>query len=319
MQHEQAIVVCAFGWGKRFRLYRETLYVCNKAYRLAGLTQVRLTTQQALGVPSARLDLQFGRESVVLRGIAAVEDARRAAEYLVSWCGKGQREEASQASMGEQISTRELPASPSQAMFHERTTRPVDIPPLFALGREPHTGKGLLSGWKRERMTERLSGADVLSAINVPVRLDGGEQAYYSSRATRCGEPISETSRTTYPAQDHGLLILTDRRLLFIGRRSQLILEYAHLLRISRLAGALSFEADHWQKRAIFTMPQPETCASRLEAISTSQSVLNAPPRARVSSPGAAREHPYISFSPAPSSSLPSTNPQGERVELTHM
>src|SRR5579864_7191511 len=80
MQYEQAIVACAFGWGKEFRLYKETLYVCNRAYRLSRLTKVQFITQRALGVPSARLELRFGREAVVLRGIAAIEEARRAAE-----------------------------------------------------------------------------------------------------------------------------------------------------------------------------------------------------------------------------------------------
>lgn len=273
MQIEQAIVVCAFGWGKEFRLYRETLYVCNKAYRLARLTQVRLVTQQAFGVPSARLELRFGRETVNLRGIAAVDEARRAAEYLLSWCGVGEQggtrkplppvtgdtspHKTPQIPPGSTVDTQSLPF------------RPADTPYLFTLRmrKEPHTGKGLLSGWRRERMTEQLAQADVLPSIAVPVRLQDGEHACYSSRATRRGEPIKETMRTTYPAQDHGLLILTDRRLLFIGRKSQLVLDYVHLLHISRLEGTLAFEADHWQKRAIFSMPQPETCAARLEAV----------------------------------------------------
>lgn len=302
MQIEQAIVVCAFGWGKEFRLYRETLYVCNKAYRLVRLTQVRLVTQQALGVASARLELRFGRETVNLRGIAAVDDARRAAEYLLSWCGVGEQDRARKPRLpatgdtsphkAPQIppynpaETQSLPLRPADAQgeddvagmnkkglpalkFHEQLTRPVDIPHLFTLRmhKEPHTGKGLLSGWRRERMTEQLARADVLSPIAVPVRLQDGEHAYYCSRATRCGEPIKETLRTTYPAQDHGLLIMTNQRLLFIGRKSQLVLDYVHMLHISRLEGTLAFEADHWQKRAIFSMPQPETCAARLEAI----------------------------------------------------
>lgn len=324
MQIEQAIVVCAFGWGKEFRLYRETLYVCNKAYRLVRLTQVRLVTQQALGVASARLELRFGRETVNLRGIAAVDDARRAAEYLLSWCGVGEQDrarkprlpatgdapphKAPQIPPNNHAETQSLPLRPAEVKrrgeaslpggtsppplrpadaqgeddvagmnkkglpalkFHEQLTRPVDTPHLFTLRmhKEPHTGKGLLSGWRRERMTEQLARADVLSPIAVPVRLQDGEHAYYCSRATRCGEPIKETLRTTYPAQDHGLLIMTNQRLLFIGRKSQLVLDYVHMLHISRLEGTLAFEADHWQKRAIFSMPQPETCAARLEAI----------------------------------------------------
>jgi hypothetical protein len=263
MQYEQALVVCAFGWGKEFRLYKETLYVCNKAYRLARLTQVRLTTQHTLGVASACLELRFGSETVRLRGIAAVEDARRAAGYLTAWRDDKRGNTPRQSSTGE-TSPRKLPQELA-CIFHEQATHPVDTPPLLLPGGEPRTSPQ--PGWKLDRRTEHLSRADVLPPISVPVRLESGEQAYYCSRATRCGEPIAETLRSTYPAQDHGLLILTDRRLLFIGRRSQLVLEYAHLLRIARLEGALAFETDHWQKRAIFTMPRPETCASRLEAI----------------------------------------------------
>ncbi|HEV2580284.1 MAG TPA: hypothetical protein VGT44_05480 [Ktedonobacteraceae bacterium] len=304
MQDEQALVVCAFGWGKEFRLYREMLYVGSRGYRLTGLTQVQLKTQQTLGVASASLDLRFGRETVALRGIAAVDDARRVAEYLVSWCGEGQKTGPRLSSRGEtaplkqaeltQRTWQPLPSPiPQTLTLHEQVTRPVDTPQLLSFGKDPQTGPK--HNWKQERKTERLAQAEVLPVINVPVRLESGEQAYYCSRATRCGELIKETLRSTYPAQDHGLLILTDRRLLFIGRKSQLVLEYAHLLRISRLEGALSFETDHWQKRAIFTTPQPDLCIARLEAILQTRAAARQPgtgpvtPRVAAYAPGVAQ------------------------------
>ena len=71
----------------------------------------------------------------------------------------------------------------------------------------------------------------------------------------------------TYPAQDHGLLILSNKRIVYLGRKSQIVLDFAHLLHVSRLRGAVAFEADHWQKRVIFALSRPEECAAYVEAI----------------------------------------------------
>ncbi len=328
MRNEQALVVCAFGWGKEFRLYRETLYVANTTYRLIDLTGVRLVRRQALGVPSARLELQFGRRTVVLRGIAAVEEASKAAEYLATWCQERPREEADVPASDSSLSLHlmqptkqprqttqmtpfmlslpSLPSSPTTT-FHERVTHAISAPetPLaLAQRKERHTE--IQRGWRRERKMghlarEKTQGAQVTQAtkaapaelpvVTVPVRLAEGEQAHFSAKATHCGERISETLRSTYPAQDHGLLILTNRRMLYIGRKSQIVLEYQHLLHLSRLHGALAFEADHWQKRALFTMTHSEACAACLEAILQKN---NAPAQSSISSlsglPGSSSE-----------------------------
>jgi hypothetical protein len=304
MRNEQALVVCAFGWGKEFRLYRETLYVANTTYRLTDLTGVQLVRRQALGVPSARLELQFGRKMVVLRGIAAVEEAGRAAEYLATWCEDRAGEADGMMEMrpfmlslpslplplsSPSVSSSSSSSLPFTTTFHERVTNPVETPLALAQRKERYTE--IQRGWRRERKTEHLGREkaqkeqkpqatlagrderaaralrDELPVVTVPVRLAEGEQAYFSVKATHCGERISETLRSTYPAQDHGLLILTNRRMLYIGRKSQMVLEYRHLLRLARLQGALAFEADHWQKRAIFTLSNPEACAACLEAI----------------------------------------------------
>ncbi len=273
MGNEQALVACAFGWGKEFRLYRETLYVCDTTYRLTDLTGVSLVTRQALGVPSARLELQFGQKTVVLRGIAAVADAGKAAEYLATWCDNQPAERAANSS-NSSTSLQALPQTTPTSVFRERATRPFEAP--FTLRQRKERFTEMQHGWRRERKTEHVPHEETLPVVSVPVRLAEGEQAHYSAKATHCGERISETLRSTYPAQDHGLLILTNRRMLYIGRKSQMVLEYQHLLHISRLHGALAFEADHWQKRAIFTMPHSEACAACLEAIVQKTSVRQA-------------------------------------------
>ena len=208
MDSGQAIAVCAFGWGKEFRLYHDYLCIEGKHHRLCELTQVQSTFRTVLGISSACLELQFGRKKLVLRGIAAIDDARNIAAYLTSWC--------------QNMDTYTLPVVP------------------------------------------------------VPICLVPGEQAHYSANATLCGERLQETFHTvsptsavspTYPAQDHGLLIVTNKRIMYVGRKSQIVLDYTHLLHVSRLRGAIAFEADHWQKRVIFTLSHPEECAAYIEAI----------------------------------------------------
>ena len=202
MDSGQAMAVCAYGWGKEFRLYHEYLSIGSKHYRLCDLTEVQTRFRTVLGIPSASLELEFGREKLVLRGIAAIDEVRSIVEYLTSWCQK------------------------------------VD--------------------------------ASMMPVVAVPVCLVPGEQAHYSTNATLCGERMQEAlhpAYLTYPAQDHGLLILSNKRIVYLGRKSQIVLDFAHLLHISRLRGAVAFEADHWQKRVIFTLSRPEECAAYVEAI----------------------------------------------------
>lgn len=234
------LVVCAFGWGKEFRLYHDYLFVNGKHYRLQELTHVFSTCRTVLGVPSASLELRFGSKKLTLRGIAAIDDVGRVVEYLTPWC------------------------KPIDSIFHERDTRPVETP-LPVSGRERHTQKQ--NSWRLPETNKQYAQVDTMPLIAVPVRLARGEGAYYSTQATLCGERIQETSRYTYPAQDHGLLILTDRRIIYIGRKSQLVLDYPRLLHVSRLRGAIAFEAEHWQKRVIFQVPRPEECATCAEAM----------------------------------------------------
>ena len=235
-----ALVVCAFGWGKEFRLYTDYLVVDGKYHRLQELTRVHITCRTVLGVPSASLELCFRSKKLTLRGIAAVDDVRGVVEYLTPWCKS------------------------VDATFHERATHPVETP-LPVPYQERRTQK--LKSWRLPETGKQFAQVDTLPLVTVPVRLARGEGAHYSTQATLCGERIQETSRYTYPAQDHGLLILTDRRIIYIGRKSQLVLDYPRLLHVSRLRGAVAFEAEHWQKRVIFEVPHPEECATCVEAI----------------------------------------------------
>jgi hypothetical protein len=233
-----ALMVCAFGWGKEFRLYSDYLVVDGKHYRLQELLHVHSTFRTVLGVSSASLELYFRSKKLTLRGIAAIDDVHRIVEYLTPWCKS------------------------LDAAFHERVTRPVETP---LPGRERQTRKE--KSWRLPETGKQYAQVDTMPVVAVPVRLARGEGAHYSTAATLCGEHIQETSRYTYPAQDHGLLILTARRIIYIGRKSQLVLDYPRLLHVSRLRGAIAFEAEHWQKRIIFEVPRPDECATCVETM----------------------------------------------------
>jgi hypothetical protein len=220
MSKEQPLAECAFGWGQVFRLYSDYMDINGTPYALRALTRIRPTFRTVMGIPSARLELWFGRKKVILRGIAAVEDARAVLEYLSSWCQQ-------------------------ESILEQPTASVIAV--------------------RKKRRNQRLR--ESLPSIPVPVRLLAGEVAYYSAVATLCGEPIGEGSRITYPVRDQGTLILTNRRMIYIGRKSQVVIDYAHLLHASRLRGAIAVESDYRDRREIFEIRKPEECAQYLETI----------------------------------------------------
>jgi hypothetical protein len=70
------------GWARCNRLYEDHLEIDGATYSLNELVQVRPVYHRIIGIPSARLELRFKKKNVRLRGIAAVEDARKIAAYL---------------------------------------------------------------------------------------------------------------------------------------------------------------------------------------------------------------------------------------------
>jgi hypothetical protein len=121
-------------------------------------------------------------------------------------------------------------------------------------------------GFDVEKLARMLQNG-MLPAVSAPIRLQPGEYAHYSIDATRCREPLRTAKRYTYIARDHGVLILTSERMIYIGRRSQIVLSYARLLHVSRLRGAIAFMADHWSRREIFELQRPLECTMYLEYI----------------------------------------------------
>jgi len=294
MQNEWAIVVCAFGWGQEFRLYQDHLRVNGNNYALRELTSIRSSYRQVMGIPSARLKLRFGKKKLVLRGIASIEDAQKVVQYLTQWCKLPVPQAGflnvstlvtgvTRVNTDEPLSHPTLeecePVTQGDISFKElaqAVTAPVATPHWGYVSNietgEPHAEHSLSARRKRQLRKEQAQfdqflEEDILPTVAVPVRLQPGEQAHYCADVTLCGERIGESVRYTYPALDHGTLILTNRRMIYIGRRSQIVLDYAHFLHISRLRGAIAFEADHWNKRVLFEVRDPLECTMYTKCI----------------------------------------------------
>ena len=343
MSNEQALLDCTFGWGKTCHLYTDSIEIAGKSYNLEDLTAIRPTYRTILGVPSARLELYFGLQRLVLRGIPDQETARLLVARLQPYCaaephavrarsrtGKARSVAREQARRWER-STKlpAIPVSPAESASAGDTSEPLkpstrseDVPSALsfddfapsivengAFGAESSLSDNAeqesdvpLPGqddvWRladsRPLHTPRFQPplrsihlvppgqklqdihslpipavkSSVLPVIHVPVRLQPGECAHYSIGASLCSDRISGSDRAPYPPLDHGLLILTNRRIFYIGKRSQLVLAYTHLWYVSLLHNAIALHIEQQFRRIIIELEHPQEWASRIEQLS---------------------------------------------------
>jgi len=255
---------------------------------LNDLTHVHQLYRNVMGIPSARLELYFGEKKLVLAGIAEIEDAQKTAACLTTRLNAShptQQEELAQAV------TEEVDIPGRKGMLRgqcERTRARVRIERFRQRWLQGH-GEDSTHENQFGRQARREGG---LLEVAVPVRMLPGERAHYITDAALCGErteiPPGHLRPTwqgasleyfgklssfpygrgrLYPALDQGMLILTSRRVIYIGRKSQVMLDNINLLHVSRLRGAIALHADQWQKRHIFEMRRPLECAMCLEYI----------------------------------------------------
>jgi len=288
MRYESPIATCTYGWGRVFRLYNDYLEANGARHALNDLTHVRQLYRNVMGIPSARLELYFGERKLVLAGIPEIEDAQKTVAYLTTRLNAfhmTQQEELAQA-VTEEV---EIPGRKRMLRDQcERTRARVRIERFRQRWLQGHsvdsTGEYQCGGQARREGS--------LPEVAVPARMLPGEYAHYITDAALCGErnevPPGQLPTTRqgaslqyfgnlssspygrgrlYPVLDQGMLILTSRRVIYIGRKSQVMLDYINLLHVSRLRGAIALQADHWQKRHIFEMRRPLECAMYLEYI----------------------------------------------------
>jgi len=112
---------------------------------------------------------------------------------------------------------------------------------------------------------------NTLPSVAVPLRLLPQEVAHYCVESTLCCEtPVAtgeQTPRFTYAPTDQGRLILTSTRLIYLGKRGQIVLEYGRLTHVSRLRNAIVFAADSWSQRHVFEVSRPLECAMYLDNV----------------------------------------------------
>jgi hypothetical protein len=288
LRKETPLAECSYGWGQVFRLYHDRLEVNGASYPLNKLAHVRPVYQHVMGIDSVRLELRFGGKRLILRGIAAIDDARRAITYLNSVylgldndlcddeaCGGGIYDARSDDRQAQSIAPPHCPSTASYQSPQRIITAKVAAASWERFRRDQrerrerriHIERMLREfGFDVEQLEQRLK-EEALPEIAVPLRLLPGERAHYSADAALCDEPVSSPACSTYPARDHGLLILTNKRLLFLGRKSQVVLDYARLTDVVRLRGAVALEAKHWYKREIFEVQRPLECVMYLECL----------------------------------------------------
>lgn len=348
MSNEQALLNCTFGWGQTCRLYYDSIEIAGKAYDLKDLTSIQPSYRTVLGVPSARLELSFGLDHLVLRGIADQDIARLMVSHLQPYCSttphtacrRARSRHArnlarAQARAWERTnklpaildSPRDTPAFARSAASsaHDEATASTssftEEPPtdehisLAAVPKAPVEDTSLTPGETLEAFAQLASNlstyasplptafwqpphtprfqpplhsvhlipphqkfdsssipvpavkSSVLPIIHVPVRLQHGECAHYSIGAILCSDRISNSARATYPPLDNGLLILTNRRVLYIGKRCQFTLAYTHLWYVSLLHTAVALHIEGQFRRVIVELEHPHEWASRIELL----------------------------------------------------
>ena len=302
----EPIIECVYGWGQVMRLYDDHLDIGGTSYPLLDLIAVHSNYYHVLGVPSVRLELCFKYKKVVLRGIAAIEIAQRTASYLSAFCRlqtpevalapvdkvrvnlsqwitdvaqeNRQTDDVRQVGMIQQATT--------ETVTHMRMTDEYRVEPrkkflAFKMPRWQLIGQEQRQrrmkriqaerakrehGFDVEQLVQQLQ-AETLPQVYVPTRLLTGEFAHYCTNTTLCEEALSGAKQSSYCVKDQGMLILTDRRMIYIGRRRQLVLDYSRLLHVSRLPGAIAVLSESWARRELFEVQFPLECTMYLDAI----------------------------------------------------
>src|SRR5450755_3509355 len=249
------IIECVYGWGQLVQVYDDYLDVSGRRYALNELVSVRPIYHRMMGISSVRLELHFKRKKVILRGIAAIATAQKIV-----------------ACLKEHI---QVTGEYNLQAYARSTTTQMGIPRWQLIRQEQRARKLKQTqaerakrehGFDVEQLAQRLQYGP-LPQIYVPTRLLAGEYAHYCTDATLREEPLPGSMQPGYQINDQGMLILTSKRMMYIGRRRQRVLSYNHLLHISHLQGAIAILSETWSRREIFEMRLPLECTMYLEAI----------------------------------------------------
>lgn len=298
-QTPEPLIIFTYGWGRICRLYRDHLDIDDTIYPLAELVHVRPRYHRVMGVTSARLTLRFREEDVVLRGIAAINEVHQAVTYLTMRCDANL---APRRKM-EKVSLPAISADTQQpSLLQRQYSNNSDTPGIQMVAQTPQiaqqvtqtttkpvavlSSSSTLKQHARARRREQLEKlrsiriygfdvdklarklqAETLPPIPVPLHLVSGERAYYSTDATLCSKATRESESSHFILKDCGTLILTNRRMLYLGRKSQLIVDYTRLAQVFRLQQGIALTTLDSALYSIFELPRPLECTMYLETL----------------------------------------------------
>jgi hypothetical protein len=105
--------------------------------------------------------------------------------------------------------------------------------------------------------------------VHVPLRFPSDERVCYASTAAWCREPSSVRKQADREVKDRGTLILTNRRVIYLGRLGQFVIGYAHLTPLLMLPDTLALVSGSGTntERNLFVLSSADECLSYLEAL----------------------------------------------------
>ncbi len=289
---DKPLVTCCYGWKRTCVLYNDRIDVDGTMYALDELVQVRTMYRTVMNVPSVRLELRFRKEDVILRGIAAIEDAKSIVEYLETYCAdtssmssrlreRRNYEDMSTTGRMETVARfhrEDTPSITSEMMQvqAQATTAPIEAPAWLQnleqhviYTREQRRTKAYRSirkyGFNVQEAAQEAD-ADTLPSVAVPLRLLPQETAHYCTEATLSRRTPASNEQTS-SAMDHGRLFLTSKRAIYMGRTDQIVLDYTRVTHVLRLQNAIVFSTDSGSRHHVFEMQLPLQCALHLDGI----------------------------------------------------
>lgn len=267
------MVECKYGWWQTLRLYQDRIELHGVSYSLSDLVYFRPVYRSLMGISIMRLELQFNNSLIHVRNITDVHAGLQVTLYLNRWLNalamRAQEEDVPESSS--------LPSS-----LLSSNSQPFDVE---AVRSWPWTEECYEQRMQRlkELQAERelkIHGFDVsalqqqlryagLPCVSVPLHMMHGEVAHYCTETMLCDDAPATVHLpgARRKGKDRGTLILTNKRIVFLGRKRQIILYYERLLQISQLPGAMMLHAEYWAHQQYFVMQRPLECTIYFEHI----------------------------------------------------
>lgn len=276
-------IECTYGWGQKARLYQDHLEANGIVYPLSDLMYMEPVYLHLMGISSIRIKLFFKHKMVVLRGLTYSKPVQEMLAYLTRLIGSPTV--LSLAFSSDMYALEETSEYNGMTAGYEVTKSLKQLHLSDSSADDPldPTGTDLLEGYGQLILPEIIYlpediesySAYHLPCIDLPLRLLPGEIAHYRTTATLCDEPddaispenSEQCSPIKYRMKDWGTFILTSSRILYLGRKRHMLLDYGQIMHISCWYDIVVLTVKDFQKRQLFEMRHPLECRLYLEAL----------------------------------------------------